>query len=260
MPTKPLVPDAKTEDHSIQDVYNVYYDSTRDDKPAHNSDIFPLDIRRGARINEESKAQTPVCGKGERLVRKEDFYPKKAHRHMDPTDPWWVTGAQRKARDIPTRRFPLSPKEELDSRELPLDDSLWIEEHDKDVDRKAEYFVTNLHGGTLIVNGIEVKKGDVAGPLPRFAVILCPGNQIAFWWGVDGRSYGAGSDDDPEGLMQKWKSLEASGGIWKNVAKEPAEVWIHLIRDRIRKEKSGEIQDMDDEWSEWKEATTTGTY
>ncbi|ELR05901.1 hypothetical protein VC83_06651 [Pseudogymnoascus destructans] len=63
-------------------------------------------------------------------------------------------------------------------------------ERQKDHDRWYRYFLINNDPWerTIVVNGVQVKPGAVAGPLPAFAMLEL-GGQAAFWFGVDGRNY-----------------------------------------------------------------------
>ncbi|OBU00419.1 hypothetical protein VE01_01411 [Pseudogymnoascus verrucosus] len=63
-------------------------------------------------------------------------------------------------------------------------------ERQKDHDRWYRYFLINNDpwDRTIIVNGVQVKPGAVAGPLPAFAMLELDG-QAAFWFGVGGRNY-----------------------------------------------------------------------
>ncbi|OBT71418.1 hypothetical protein VF21_09806 [Pseudogymnoascus sp. 05NY08] len=63
-------------------------------------------------------------------------------------------------------------------------------ERQKDHDKWYRYFLINNDPWerTIVVNGVEVKPGAVAGPLPEFAMLEL-GDQAAFWFGVGGRNY-----------------------------------------------------------------------
>jgi hypothetical protein len=228
----------------------MYSDYLRDNLFGNYSNIFPLDIHRVLKVAPDIDMPRDICDQGETRVRDPALYPKKEYRDMMLDDAWYVTDAQKLARDAPPRQHP--PKwEEFSGKYLPLDDQLWREEKLRDLKHDAAYFVTNLHGGTLIVNGMEIKKGDVAGPLPEFAIIECPGGQVAFWWGVSGRHYGSKSQDSD--YSPKWDILRRMKG-WKYVGKSAGEVWDAIMRDRKEREKTGENEDDDDQWAIWKKA------
>jgi hypothetical protein len=176
---------------------------------------------------------------------------------LDPNDPWYVTPSQEKARDVPLRRWP--PREEKRGENrglLPTEDKIWKEQVKGDEECRCRYFVTNLHGGTLIINGMEVKKGCVAGPLPEFAVIESPGGQISFWWGVGGRNWLADSAGNSFDLQ--WDTLrntEVEGEkVFEHLGLLAGQVWDLKIRDRIRREKTGDDVDDEEEWQVYKSA------
>jgi hypothetical protein len=172
---------------------------------------------------------------------------------MTPDDPWWVTAEQRMLADQPPRRYP-PPAQKYDSELLPIDETLWQEEYQKDDVLKARYFVTNLHGGTLIVNGLEVREAEVAGPLPAFAVIECPGGQVAFWFGTRGRNHGEGDElMDPKLREKQWDVLRKLEG-WETTGLTAGEVWNEKIKDREKRKRSGEAEDDDEEWDAWMKA------
>lgn len=249
MPTRPPEPCLETADEK-QRVKDMYSDYLRDNLFGNYSNIFPLDIHRVLKVAPDIDMPRDICDQGETRVRDPALYPKKEYRDMMLDDAWYLTDAQKLARDAPPRQHP--PKwEEFSGKYLPLDDQLWREEKLRDLKHDAAYFVTNLHGGTLIVNGMEIKKGDVAGPLPEFAIIECPGGQVAFWWGVSGRHYGSKSQDSD--YSPKWDILRRMKG-WKYVGKSAGEVWDAIMRDRKEREKTGENEDDDDQWAIWKKA------
>ena len=250
IPTRPLEPPLETADRKKQRIKDMYSDHIRDNQFGKDSEILPLDIRRVLRVAPEVDMPRDICDPGEIRVRDPALYPKKEYRGMKVDDPWYVTDVQRLARDAPPRTHP-SMQDEFSGKHLPLDDQLWKEERLRDLKHDAAYFVTNLHGRTLIINGMEIKKGDVAGPLPEFAIIECPGRQVAFWWGVSGRHYGERSQDADHSA--KWQILRRMNG-WKDVGKSAGEVWDVIIRDRKEREKTGENEDDDDQWAIWKRA------
>ncbi|KFX95580.1 hypothetical protein O988_05735 [Pseudogymnoascus sp. VKM F-3808] len=83
-------------------------------------------------------------------------------------------------------------------------------ERQQDHDRWYRYFVINNDPGkrNILINGVQVKPGAIAGPLPEFAMFEL-GDQAAFWFGVGGRNY------DPNTripLEKRGAENEASGG------------------------------------------------
>lgn len=258
MPTTPLEADSETGDKRTTHIQAMYQDPLRDKPVGLNNGLFPLDIRRVFKVtgNSTPRPHDEICGAGEKLLRDPALYPEKEYRRMREDDAWWVTAAQKRARDAPPRQHP--PRQEAFSSALvPLDEELWQQEVQRDASQDAQYFVTNLHGGTLIINGMEIKKGDVAGPLPEFAVIECPGGQVAFWWGVGGRNYRCG----PEGVdfSLKWQHLRTWTG-WEHVAMEAGQVWDLIIRDRQEREKDGGREEDDEQWARWKQTKESGMY
>ncbi|KAG0652883.1 hypothetical protein D0Z07_0410 [Hyphodiscus hymeniophilus] len=246
MPTQPLEPRPETEDGRIQLIRDLFSDPIRDRAP---EKLFPLDIRRVLKSAPELGKPKEICEKGETLVRDLALYPDRKHRDMKQDDPWWITDSQKLARDVPPRFHPPEKEDSTLGAQLPLDDQLWKEEAGRDLTLGAGYFVTNLHGGTLVVNGMDVKKGDVAGPLPAFAIIECPGGQTAFWFGIGGRHYGAG--EEVVHVADKWKILRQQPG-WEHVAEMAGDVWDVKIGDRKEREKTGEVEDDDEEWARYK--------
>lgn len=162
--------------------------------------------------------------------------------------PWHITDEQRSLRDNPRRRWP--PAVELNGTLLPTDDTIWREEYTKDQHLNARYFVTNLDGGTLLINGQQVRRGCIAGPLPAFAVIESPGGQVSFWWGINGRNYKAGVDNG-QPLEHKWNLLRKQKG-WEYIAESAGAVWEKKILARVRAERTGNRNNDDEIWNEWK--------
>ncbi|KFY13345.1 hypothetical protein V492_03333 [Pseudogymnoascus sp. VKM F-4246] len=72
-------------------------------------------------------------------------------------------------------------------------------ERQKDQDGWYRYFLVNNDPWerTIVVNGVQVRPGAVAGPLPAFAIFEL-GDQAAFWFGVGGRSYDPNTTLTPE--------------------------------------------------------------
>lgn len=239
----------------------IYGDYFRDEatKPRHS--FFPLDIRRCDRLQEgtwkKRMGPSPLLdfeAEGEVEVDYPWRDPARQYSVIKNDDPWWVEATQEKLRDIPPRRWPpLVPEAGPgdDGTLLYTDDRKWQEERINDLNNCSRYFATNLDGRTLIINGIEVRKGCIAGPMPNFAVIECPGNQVAFWWGPGGRKHGA-----QEGLTNTeshWEILRSMPGF-ENIGLTAGQVWRKKIIDRIRREQSGNRLIDDEEWEMYKSA------
>ncbi|KAL2070751.1 hypothetical protein VTL71DRAFT_13777 [Oculimacula yallundae] len=271
MPTKPLEDD-ETEDDRLSRMKALYGDFFRDEAKKHRNDCFPLDIRRVKRqTNSNYPARqftTPVLESNETLVRYPWHIPEGDERNgcdplgsyddsgkpLSPYDPYAVTSEQREKRDIPTRRYPPAHCDKAEGHQdlLPVDDSIWREELEDDDYGRWKYYVTNLHGGTLLINGKEVKRNQIAGPLPEFAVIETPGGQVSFWWGPNGRNHMAGSP----GVSHEagWRSLRSRDIEFRTIALTAGQEWDFKIRERITKEFSGNEWEDDEEWEEWKKA------
>lgn len=86
-----------------------------------------------------------------------------------------------------------------------------------------------------------MKRGQVARPLPEFAVIECPGGQVAFWWGVGGRNYRSGPED--RNWEAHWHTLRQNPE-WKHVAIPAGQVWDEKIRERKKRERAVRIGRM----------------
>jgi hypothetical protein len=253
MPTKPASnPNPSEQQKRMEALYGNLY---RDKIPMHrNPDYFPLDIRRIDRIDLETGERhfgTPILEEGEELVRWPWHNP--TLRELDESDPWYVSDVQQTLALVPPRKYPPGqlPSSEDDTL-LPTDDTVWMEEIENDALFRSEYFVSNLHGGTLVVNGQEVKKGQIAGPLPEFAIIETPGNQVSFWFGPGGRNWRGGDDDGPSYATQ-WKTLRRRPE-WENVGLTAGQVWDLKIREQLRREYKGEEHDDAVQWAEWKAA------
>lgn len=257
MPMSPSCPPSPTISDNQRRISTLYGDFYRDKAPQHrNPDYFPLDIRRIDRIDPETGKKHPVTHllEGtEDLVRWPWNNPEGSFAQLDPSDPWFVTEEQHEKQLVPPRKYPpgKSPCPGGDTL-LPTDDTIWKEEIENDANFRSQYFVTNLHGGTLIINGLEIKLGQIAGPLPEFAIIETPGNQISFWFGPQGRDWRGVPDGAPLCTSQ-WKTLRRSPG-WENVGLTAGQVWDLRIRDRLRREYMGEEADDDAQWDEWKTA------
>jgi hypothetical protein len=168
-------------DQRIDRVRTLYEDWFRDNsQEPRNPDIFPLDIRRIECVDFGNESLMPL-EEGEHLTNYAWRHPASSRPELDPSDPWYVAPSQEKARDVPPRPWPPPQrKQEGNGDLLPTEDTIWKKQEKRDEEYRCRYFVTNLHGGTLIINGMEVKKGCVAGPLPEFAVIGSPRGQISF--------------------------------------------------------------------------------
>ncbi|KAH7411084.1 hypothetical protein BKA64DRAFT_704190 [Cadophora sp. MPI-SDFR-AT-0126] len=257
MPTKPLEQD-ETEHERVNRIQALYGDFFRDNRDKHRHDFFPLDIRRVKRRSDTNypgrQSTTPLLEDNETLVRYPWHIPEDRGEDLPSTDPWAVTAEQKQKRSVPVRRHPpaqcCKDKNQLDL--LPVDDSIWREEVQDDDYGRWKYFVTNLHGGTLLINGKEIKKNQIAGPLPEFVVIECPGKQVAFWWGPGGRNYLQGQPGyDYE---RRWESLRRSDPELEKVALTAGQEWDYQIRVRITKEFSGNEWEDDEQWEKWKKA------
>ena len=194
-----------------------------------DEDVFPLDVRRVRKVSVLSKDDDAASAASAlETVHTLPSMPAHQYRVMEADDPYWVTEAQRVARDIPPRRQP--PPEDIEYTNLPFDGSLWKKEVQHDQRKEALYFVTNLDGRTIVINGMEIHKGEVAGPLPAFAVIETSGGQVSFWWGVGGRNWRAGSED--QDAEQQWNLLRSLKG-WGDVGVETGNVLKRKMIERV---------------------------
>ena len=260
MPTQPLEPNQSPEEERLERVGEMFGDSYRDFNPiSANQDIFPLDIRRIRRVHPppipndippllENRGDVLLYDR-HALVNESPF----KYRNMSKEDPWYVSKEQKALIDNPPRRYP-PPEQKYKPDMIPIDDTIFRGEFDSDQLNLTRYFVTNLHGGTLIINGVEVQKGQVAGPLPKFAVIECPGGQIAFWFGSYGRNHLAGSYGSSPA---KWLALRQRTG-WKYTGLSAGQVWKAKIKDRIDRKKVGDNEHDDELWEEWLSAKRLG--
>lgn len=248
MPTKPLEPDSDSEDERHVLIKAMFGEFTIQDPLAHKTDIFPLDIRRVNLVSNPSVCSIEDKSANEELVRYSWDNPIKDYRPMEAWDPWYVTEEQEAKRDVPPRRYPAREPNYEGNSLIPLDDVNWVQNRVMDELGDANYFVTNLHGGTLIINGQEIKKGQVAGPLPAFAVIESPGGQVSFWWGVRGRNWNQSSQPSRE---RDWEILRQAPE-WKYLGLKAGVVWDSKIQDRIKREEEGDEEDDDELWKSWK--------
>lgn len=260
MPSKPLEPGKEPEDEKLEMVGKICGNSYRDFEEdfSSNDDIFPLDIRRVLKVGPETKNPIPLTLEHESLLYDRSTKiddGKFTRRFMKKDDPWYKTEKQRILMDHPPRRYP-PHQPTYESQLIPMDDTIWREEYEKDQHFLARYFVTNLHGGTLLVNGMEIRKGEVAGPLPRFAYIETPGGQVSFWFGVGGRKHGEGDESKYE--WEQWRDLRRLPG-WKYTGLTSGEVWSKKINNRAEREKSGNSANDDGEWENWKKSESIKT-
>ncbi|KAE9371167.1 hypothetical protein N431DRAFT_20440 [Stipitochalara longipes BDJ] len=261
MPTLPANPNKITDQRRIR-MTTLFGDFYRDKAPQHrNSEYFPLDIRRIDKVNPftgKRHAGTPLLEDEECVTRWPWNNPEGTLPYLDKDDPWYVTDEQQERQLVPPRKFPpgKQPCANGDTL-LPTDDTIWKEEIENDEMYRSQYFVTNLHGGPLVINGQEVKLGEIAGPLPEFAIIETPGNQVSFWFGPQGRNW-RGDDDNPRLYTSQWRTMRRNLG-WENAGLTAGQVWDMKIRDRLRREYIGAEQNDDAQWAEWKTAVTKGT-
>jgi len=242
-------------DQPIDELTKKLY-GDRDNERTYNKSIFPLDIRRIEALDRSLYTDWPtneipaheLLAPQTRVIELSNENPKE-YRHMDPKDPWFVTDAQRELRDNPPRTYPLNLG---DTRTfLPTDQRLWETDVRHDSEYRYRYFAANLDGRTLIINGVKVARGEIAGPLPPFAVIQTHGGQISFWWGTDGRRYaGQPAHIDFSGGWEQLRSLPG----WKNVAAQPGAVWGQKILEYL-KDNDDDEEDPEDQWVIWKKAT-----
>ncbi|CAD6448656.1 103a1c68-8382-4bef-bb96-af23637da001 [Sclerotinia trifoliorum] len=220
-----------------------------------NPDIFPLDIRRCEKISSPFKpGKNPKklvdFRETDTIIQPSFRMKEKEYRPMRFDDPWWVEPEQKYYRDMPPRNYP--PKFDETQSHLPKDVRLWKEELEKDSDLKKRYFVANLDGRLLTINGVEVGKGEIAGPLPEFAIIQTEGGGVSFWHGVGGRFYLQPAGARMKDWSRQWSQLRqalndeffgvASGYFWQNA-----------IVGKIMEDDEGEGE-QDPKWIKWKSA------
>lgn len=220
-----------------------------------NLDIFPLDIRRCEKITSPFKPgkipkKSADFRETDTIIQPSFRMKEKEYRSMRFDDPWWVEPEQKYYRDMPPRNYP--PKFDETQSHLPKDVKLWKEEVEKDSDLKKRYFVANLDGRLLTINGVEVGKGEIAGPLPEFAIIQTEGGGVSFWHGVGGRFYLQPAGARMKDWSRQWSQLRqvlndeyfgvASGYFWQNE-----------IVGKITEDDEGEGE-QDVKWIKWKSA------
>lgn len=164
---------------------------------------------------------------------------------LQPDDPWYVTDEQARLIKLAAEQ----PKPDKNLVVQDVDERQWREELRKDQTDLARYFVINLHDDSLLVNGQEVRTGEIAGPLPNFAIFECPGGQIVFWWGVNGRDHG--TSDAARDWSEEWEKLREIQG-WENVALKAGEVWSEKVKAKRQREREDEDDSDDDLWELWK--------
>lgn len=262
MPSKPIDEGACSEDERVAEIRGMLADEFRTPRgqlPDERANVFPLDIRRVRRAD-APRPEVPSLDGKEEFFELPWLNAATSSQTLSEDDPWWVTQEQEHLRDNPQRKYP--PKElreptEEDQLILPVEDDAWEEELKADDYGYYKYFATNLHGGTLIINGIEVRKGHIAGPLPAFAVIETPGSQFSFWWGSSGRNNGGKDVFDPN-LRRKWENYRqryaGDGDEWRFIGLLAGQVWDYKIRDRVRRELQGHTYDDDPIWDGYKKA------
>lgn len=262
MPSKPIEDDSEPVDERRIRMKTLYGDYFRDERDQPRQDIFPLDIRRVNRQDDRFKRNQTIdiAVDGEEVVFPWKT-PLKCDEDLPETDPWYVTPEQEKLRDVPYRKYPppdCASENDPDKggKLLYTDDTNWKLEAENDDLHNSRYFVTNLHGGTLIINGVEVRKGCIAGPLPDFAVIECPGDQIAFWFGSGGRTWGHGRSHS--NLATHWEHLRSMEGF-QYIRLNAGQVWNTIIKDRLRRELTGNKLQDDEQWKDWKNYKTPTT-
>ncbi|PBP25567.1 hypothetical protein BUE80_DR003526 [Diplocarpon rosae] len=169
-PTKPLERD-ESEDERTETMSALLGDVYRDYRQKYNTDIYPINIRRVKRVEPE-RQKTPLLDREEKILEFPWNKCPQDSKKLDPRDPWWITEEQEKLQNYPPRKFPPSWDGEQtheDKLILPIEDEIWWEDYEDDNHGVFKYFVTNLHHESLIINGIEIKRGAIAGPLPPFA-------------------------------------------------------------------------------------------
>jgi len=162
MPTKPIEDDSGPEDERMVQMKALYGDRYHN-KCGPRNDIFPLDIRRVDRINTNTikRKSTPLIPSPNSANEIEIEYPWqnpiRSYDDLSDADPWWVTTEQERLRDVPPRKYPPQARNADDPDNngdlIYTDDTKWKEELENDDLYHSRYFVTNLHGGTLIING-----------------------------------------------------------------------------------------------------------
>ncbi|CAL3962848.1 unnamed protein product [Diplocarpon coronariae] len=249
-PTKPLEED-KSGDERTDTMSALLGDVYRDYRQKYNTDIYPINIRRVKRLGPE-RQKIPLLDRDENILEFPWNKCSQDSQKLHPRDPWWVTEEQEKLQNYPPRKYPPVQDEEQTGEDrliLPIEDAIWWEDYEEDNVGVYKYFVTNLHHESLTINGIEIKRGAIAGPLPPFAVIETPGHQFSFWWGVGGRNWG--HTYDGTNYDSKWKTLRQKPG-WKHVGLTTGQVWDYKIRERVQRELTGNEYADDAEWEAYK--------
>lgn len=232
------------------------------EKGAGNS-IFPLDIRRCPAAYRYK--QLSVNQRGEEIVHLKGSEALREYRKMPQDDPWWVTPEQEICRDVPPRRWPIAKGHDREGELLPYDNLDWKDHQERDKNEEYLYFATNLDGRSVLINGVEVEKGAIVGPLPEFAIIETPGGQVSFWHGLKQKSKRQVDITNTERLppneeQRQWSILRQQKG-WEQAGMRPGEVWMGRIKNRLQREEAGAEGEEDDDiwkaWREWKEPDTS---
>ncbi|KAL3427242.1 hypothetical protein PVAG01_00751 [Phlyctema vagabunda] len=264
IPTKPF-----SDDSDLVPVDNIVqraYRSAADELEVEGTPVyFPLNIRRIERLQISKPIDIPHIGldlegtaNADRLLEKT-----KSNKLMSlgPSDipnvslddPWYFTPTEQELRRQIDRSVPKHDSFKPQS----YDRSLLEYEIKRDVYKYAEYFITNLDGRTLIVNGLEVRRGQVAGPLPKFAIIECPGGNVVFWWGNGGRNKGKDRGRiDYASVHKAWLTKRHEEGDadldWKTIRRTRRSVWRSLIKVKMEKVANHE-EKLDPAWAAWME-------
>ncbi|RDW80475.1 hypothetical protein BP5796_05173 [Coleophoma crateriformis] len=226
---------------------------------ARNS-YFPLDIRRLEKVPKDGKGSSSKSPpkSAYTLEGKEFNFPGPGPIALDmrditnPNDPWYITPQQKSLRAQINRGDPRwMDHEKLRPNQPIAEDLLWKHELRRDDERETQYFVANLDGRTLIANGLEIKKGHVAGPLPPFVIFECPGSNIVFWWGTDHREHSGNLVGD-ERWEAAWAVTRRRFG-WKYMAMNTGEAWDLKIKEMQTKVTNSEAV-WPEEWDAWRES------
>ncbi|RDW69354.1 hypothetical protein BP6252_08374 [Coleophoma cylindrospora] len=220
---------------------------------------FPLDIRRLEKVPKDGtgSSSNPPPESAYALEGQDFNFPGSRPIALDmrdiddPDDPWYITPEQKSLRAQINRGDPRwMDHEKLQPHQPIAENLLWKHELQKDDERETQYFVANLDGRTLIANGLEIKKGHVAGPLPPFVVFECPGGSIVFWWGTNHREHSGNLVGD-ERWEAAWAVTRRRFG-WKYMAMNTGEAWDVKIKEMQAKVANAE-EVWPEEWDAWRE-------
>ncbi|QSZ34322.1 hypothetical protein DSL72_005913 [Monilinia vaccinii-corymbosi] len=230
-------------------------ESFQDHSNYQNPDIFPFNIRRCEEVRtpherDKSTRKTPALIDDDHIIQPSLKMQEKHYRAMRCDDPWWVDVQQKRYRDMPPRNYP--PRFDESQSYLPKDDKLWKDEVKKDSDLNCRYFAANLDGRLLRINGIEVGKGEIAGPLPEFAIITTEGGGVTFWFGVGGRFYLQPAGARTKDWSRQWAQLRLSLNE-KYFGVTAGYFWQNAIVSKILEDDEGEGE-QDPKWIGWKNA------